>query len=1106
MFKALGDGTPRFDLWMNNWLKGFREDRLPFLFELGFYGSKVQVSYDTANLLYREYILGDAWHLSNCYADFLCRDGVIKDDILRLIMVKTFATLAYRKSKEDPSEDWKMFSERNMATKSYNQISYDFEYPIKQTYTGEFPKKEDKAESLYYKGKVASGKRKERLLLKSANYGYVPAFSELGYVYEDRDAEESKKWFERGVEYCSIDACWELAKQNKGTKKAYDYLLKCYKERGVLPNVLMCLAEMIKDDMYSPRYQGGKDGLILDVLGRVIINFSHLAEDGASEVVEARLMLAELIFDGKLALDGVFAYALCELCGGGGLKGKAEAYKKSELAKIKKVLTPKISYAYKLLNCERMEKADKERLKKEALELARLEEEIRKETERQEAEARKRAEEERLERERKAEIERKKWEDPLGLDKNPEYTRYNGQNTAKYREGVALYEKAINTHGEDAVVKALTLAGVAGHKKAMMALAEYYHKKDEGEAKAWVEKYAEHFDLGELLGSRWKWTIEECLLYMSSKVESVQNEAGQTLENLNAKKYTQAEQVALKALAEGGNIYAVRAYAKWVKNKDVKEWEKYAYKLALDGDEEAIKSIVASEGDLKLSSSTEYVTLLNAPSCSHVPVVRWQRYRALSNRELANKLGVDYSLEKAFGCLKSLEKDAKAHDLKKKVFLELARCYEYGIGTDVALWYASKHYEGYDDKKAKDCLMRYEAKAEGERRERFAIKLMEKYPCAELSRLLISSAPEHAKKIISEYKKTLPERLETELKERDEYLKYGFKLSEIYDADGKFTGHLVKYKYLRKKEEERAEAERIRKAKEERERALREEEKQRLLRAEAERQKAVLASQRQTQTVPQKPYETQSVAPKAPKLSKKELEQIAINKVRSRYGYTPTDNYDAKLEYFFRMCEDKDANKLARMSDGELEEEIAKRLGVPTKRVMSEVSFLCKLTESIEKFVSCCPSVQITGMGYSVDYHHHLERELAGLPVYGGTLNVEVSFLQDIRYFIPTGESVFYKEYDAFMKHEISNVMTFEKYAQEAGVWLRDYEQRKNEEYSGKKAARAQVRAIVNTLFNAYNVVCLKLISARKRLKNHGAMVAFIPTKIKVTFNFWGND
>ncbi|MBO7178137.1 MAG: hypothetical protein J6V69_03470, partial [Clostridia bacterium] len=681
----------------------------------------------------------------------------------------------------------------------------------------------------------------------------------------------------------------------------------------------------------------------------------------------------------------------------------------------------------------------------------------------------------------------------------------------KYREGVALYEKALKAHGEEAVVQALTFAGEVEHKKAMTALAEYYHKKDEAQAKIWVEKCAKHYDVSYLLGARWKWTIEECLLYMSSKVEYVQNIAGKTLEDMKVKRYSQSEQASLKTLAEGGNIYAVRAYAKCVKGKDLREWEKYAYKLALDGDDEAIKSIVASEGDLKATSSKEYIALLNSPSCSHVPVVRWQRYRALSNRELADTLGVEYSLEKAFGCLKALEKDVKSNDLKKQVFLELAKCYEYGIGTDVALWFASEHYKGYDDKKAKDCLMRYETKAEKERRERFALKLMEKYPCSDLNRIEKTHPHWHAN-VIAKYKTLAPEKLEEDLKARDEYLRFGFTLSDLYESDGTFKEYQARGAYLRKKAEKEAEKERIRKEKEEQERIkMAEEERQRRIQAERERQERerLSANSKPTQTATAvstaKPTQPQATTPKAPGLSKKEREQTAINKVRSRYGYTPTDNYTEQLEYFFRMCEDKDVNSLARISYGELEEEIAKRLGVSTNRVMSESTFLGKLTESIEKFVSCCPSVQITGMDYGTKYHNYLERELAGLPVYGGTLYVEVSFLQDIRYFNPTSESVFYKEYDAFMNHEISNVMTFEKYAEEAGVWLRDYEQRMNEESSGKKAARAQVRAIVNTLFNAYNVVCVKPIGARKKLKYHGAVVAFIPTKVKVTFNFWGN-
>lgn len=1030
MFKSIGDRTQPINNWLNSWLKGELEVRLPILFEKGASYSSVQVDNDVALGLYRELVLNNRWEILNCYADFLNNYHPHLDVVTLHLMVNTLATLGYRKCTYDPSEDLKMFSERNLCKECYRITNHLFTHPKVEYYVGENFKKYSKARDICYKAKEKKkDAKKEALLLKSAGYGYVPAYYELGVFYASLGREEdSLKWHLEASKYLYADSLNYLVEYYQGTPNEVEYLVKLaslglvqYLDKSF--RLVEVLEKELSVSSLGEWEREQKAKLIFETLSEIILSQSDIEKDNIEEVNKARRMLARLILEKKINCDGVLAQLLYELSRTerDELESSINKYRKEELISIRNRLNRKITNALNSENRRLGVIQREEYAKKEVLIKARREEEERLKREKEELEARRKEEAEALERARQEARERKAYEDPLNLNQKADYKRKPEESLSLYEANVKLYEKALATCGEDAVLEAVTLSAESGHPKAMEALARYYHRMDEREAKRYLEKCDEWGYADDVFKSGgWKWTKETCLIYIDSARPYVRERAGQALKKIGIKKLDIDELLKIKSLADASNPTAIRIYADYVKDSNRDEWFRYACMLAKEGDGGAIKEIISFMGDITENYSETYINFLQDEKVKENEHAKWQWYKALTSVYICTKLGFKQSDSASLKHLFDLNKCVQDEDLKRLVRLELGRCHEYGIGTTVQYWMASKYYRGYDDNRA-DYFMR------------------------EFNRI------------------NKEENLRTQKIERE------------------------------RMERERAEKERI--ALEEA--RLKEREKQ-------------IALEKSTLITPNSlsPQSTQNMGNNvSTATNKREKEANALNEVRRKYGYNPDGNYNDHLEYFFRMCSGPEVNKFLCQGEGYLKEEMAKILGVPVERVITDQEFEVKLQTAVERYVGCCPTVTIRNMGYNVNYHKYLEREIAGLPVYAGTLNIAVDFLQDVRYFSPTSSSIFYEEYDAFMNHELSKWVTFDEYAREAGVWLRDYEQRMDEEINGKRGARALCRTIASTLFSAYKVIRIQPMNVKKGFKAYGALVACIPTKVKIgEFNFYGNQ
>lgn len=1128
MFKAVYDRPQPIDLWLKWWLKGDLHEMLPILFEKGAYYSPTSVDNDIARELYRELILNKRWELLNCYGDFIAKCDKEIGGVERNLIVKSYATLGYRKCTYDPSEDLKMFSERNLCKECYGLTTYLFTYPKHEIYVGENEKKLGKARSLYFSAKTKNkDSKKEKLLLKSASLGYVPAYQELGFLYEGLGREEEcLKWQEEGAKHFDVEALNYLSTLYKGTDKEYQYLEKLTQIGSVhYLNKLLRLVEIIENEIYhvnctlSESERKEKEQIIFTTLARIILEYSDIAEDKAEEVNLARLTLARLILEKKLALDGVFACVLVELSGTTDERiiKLVDSYREQEIARIRKALEGKINSALDLINKENGKKQALEYAKKQELERARQEEEARLQMEKAMHEARLKAEAEAREKAKQEEAERKQFLDPLNLNKNAEYNRKKGERIATYTSNVELYKKALATASEEEVVKAVTLAGESGHPKAMEALARYYHRMDEDKAKQWLELADEWGYADSVLNSKgWKWDTERCLLYISSDREYISRSAYEALNKIGIKKLSTKDIERLKVLTDKGNHSAMRIYVKCLKGKNPAEWSKYIYKLAYAGDENAIAEIIKGEGDISLNSSKEYVEFLKNEKVQENEFVKWQWYKILSSEELAPKFNKTKNDSHSLKHLFELDKCVKDSALKKAVRLELARCHEYGIGTLTNYWMASKYYRGYDNTKADYFMREHDRQNKQTAREIKVGEIMAKYPCAELDKML-SADNDFAKKIVEKYATIAPEKLEDNLKWRDEYLRFGFTLSEMYDTDGTFKEYQTRGAYLRKKAEIEAEKERQRQLEAERERQrklalAREQEAIRLSQAKAlaEKQKAVssqtLRPATTTNSNSNTPQNTNKLVSKA---TKKQQEEEAIAKVRAKYGYVEKGNYSEQLEYFFKICQSEETcGKAYKLKDDP--EALGKLYGVSPERVISTYDFAFLLKQKIEKVVGCCPEVEPGGIYYGVDYYKYAERDLAGLPCYGKALNLTVSFVQDIRYnnitTAPTSMDLFYDEYQKFHADEISKFVDFSEYARKSGLNYAVYSLEREEVSNGKSAARKITRAIAKELLKHYVVTEYTAFGTRKGLKKYYYGTLLIPTSLDITFNFWGND
>lgn len=1102
---------------------------LPVLFEKGAYYSPTSVDNDIARELYRELILNKRWELLNCYGDFIAKCDKEIGGLERNLIVKSYATLGYRKCTYDPSEDLKMFSERNLCKECYGLTTYLFTYPKHEIYVGEKEKKLGKARSLYFSAKTKNkDSKKEKLLLKSASLGYVPAYQELGFLYEGLGRkEECLKWQEEGAKHFDVEALNYLSTLYKGTDKEYQYLEKLTQIGSVhYLNKLLRLVEIIENEIYhknctlSESERKEKEQIIFTTLARIILEYSDIAEDKAEEVNLARLTLARLILEKKLALDGVFACVLVEFSGTTDERiiKLVDSYREQEIARIRKALESKINSALDLINKENGKKQALEYAKKQELERARQEEEARLQMEKAMHEARLKAEAEAREKAKQEEAERKQFLDPLNLNKNAEYNRKKGERIATYTSNVELYKKALATAGEEEVVKAVTLAGESGHPKAMEALARYYHRMDEDKAKQWLELADEWGYADSVLNSKgWKWDTERCLLYISSAREYISRSACEALNKIGIKKLSAKDIERLKVLTDKGNHSAMRIYVKCLKGKNPAEWSKYTYKLAYAGDENAIAEIIKGEGDISLNSSKEYVEFLKNEKVQENEFVKWQWYKILSSEELAPKFNKTKNDSHSLKHLFELDKCVKDSALKKAVRLELARCHEYGIGTLTNYWMASKYYRGYDNTKADYFMREHDRQNKQIAREKKVGELMAKYPCAELDRML-SADNDFAKKIVEKYATISSEKLEDNLKWRDEYMRFGFTLSEMYDTDGTFKEYQTSGAYIRKKAKIEAEKERQRQLEAERERQrklalAREQEAIRLSQAKAlaEKQKAVGTRAQTTTTATPKPINVtpQNTAISVSKATKKQQEEEAIAKVRAKYGYVEKGNYSEQLEYFFKICSSESAcGKVSKIMNDKIA--LGEFYGVSPERVISTYEFTLLLKQKIEKVVGCCPYVDSKGINYSVNYYKYAERDLAGLPCYAGALNLEVGFVQDIRYnnitTAPTSMDLFYDEYQKFHADEISKFVDFSEYARKSGLNYAVYSLEREEESNGKSAARKITRAIAKELLKHYVVTEYTAFGTRKGLKKYYYGTLFIPTSVSVTFNFLGND
>ena len=1128
MFKAVGDRIVPIADWASRWLKGEVNVRLPILFECGVYFSKLPVNRDVAKELYRELILLGQWDILNCYADFINEEKSTTESLVtREMLQKTLAIFGYRRCTYDPSEDWKEFTERNLNKKAFGNRLFLFEHTKEEIYVGEKEKKLGKARALYYKAKVAKkDNKREKLFLKSALLGYVPAYSELAFTYEGLgNAEECIRWHEKGGEMGLQDSCLYLANLYSGTEKEYEYLLKCAFNPTTYPSTLLRLAKIIEGQLTAKKVKltaeerAEKEGRLYDILARVIYENEEIDADKCDEVNDARLMLARLILENKIKGDGVLAILLLEVVQhhnitiDDALIGLADKYKVEERERIRGKIERKMNEAMLFLKHEENERGERDKAFSAPL---------------REAERKEREEKERLEKERKEkalqefvaeakeyadkvrEEKRLSWARPLDLGTTAEYKQLKTETKASHDKAVRLYQEALDSHGEEDTLNALVISAEAGHPRAIWELAKYYHDHDEEWASFWLEVCAKQGNLHRALTSKWKWNLHYCLLYANSKNENIRNFALEALGNLKIKSMTEEERAGIKGLADRKNLTAIKVYTDYIKYKDPRDYEWYIYIGAVLCDNDCVEKYINLVGGVSEDCPDGLVTLLESEKLKDNPYVKFEWYKIYQSGKLAEKFGVKADLEKAFKLLESIAVKKPSGEFKKKVYLEMGRCHENGIGTPVALYFASKYYRDYDSKKADSLLSQFNAMQEAEIRERKAVKLMEQYPSNALNNLLKTN-PTWAKNIVNKYKLTDPEKLEEQLKARDEYLRFGFTLADMYALDGTFNEYQVRGAYIRKKreQEERAkkeEEDRIRLQKLEEENARIQKEFDRLIKEQSALNTPPVPA---TSPAPKNSQVSKNNAKSVSMATKKQQEQEALERVRQRYGYNPNGTYTDHLEYFFRMCEDKDnRGKVSEVLNDH--NGLAKIYGVLAESIITTYQFEEILKEKINKVVGCFPSVTASSVNYTQNYHRYAEHDLAGLPIYGGALNIEVGFLQDIRYnnisTAPTSMDLFYDEYQKFHNHEISKFVDFNDYARETGLNYEVYSLEREEVANGKTAARKITRAIAKELLKQYKVVCPTLMGTRKGLKKYYRFIPLVATDVKVTFNFWGND
>jgi len=476
-----------------------------------------------------------------------------------------------------------------------------------------------KAEALFNKGMTSKkeGKR-EKYLLKSAEYTYSPAYTALAQLYERMGKkDEAIKWHEKAAEepYFRLESLKWLAEFYKDTQKEIEYLEKIADYYSVfetpedyffVPEYTRILFRIAKG-LVSQLNEQYTNSLPLEINKAekaekcfvTIISLGMPADEAdESELLnQARLMYARLLFEGEIIPKNErLAYTLYRLSASvdKDLSQRMERYREEELVRLDEILTRRINKDYKwLLELKAKHDAYLSAKKLEDIKAKKEAEEKAAHVEASRIEAQKKSKEDLAKKQKDIQQMR----DSFKLCDNAEFERPKGGRTSTHEKAVELYKNALNAQEEQDILHILMEASKLGHPKAMASLAHYYTNKDNKKAGEWMLRALDAgCGMEAVKGVDPGLDFDTAFAYANDYYGKSQHEkwsygmiGKEALSNFAQKKLTAEQLQRMIDAANQGHVFALEIMIPYLKRSDSAMATEFTYMLAEKGNADLIR-------------------------------------------------------------------------------------------------------------------------------------------------------------------------------------------------------------------------------------------------------------------------------------------------------------------------------------------------------------------------------------------------------------------------------------------------------------------------------------------------------------------------------------
>lgn len=379
-------------------------------------------------------------------------------------------------------------------------------------------------------------------------------------------------------------------------------------------------------------------------------------------------------------------------------------------------------------------------------------------------------------------MEEERINNPLSLDKDPEYENIY-EDDVDHKNSVDAYAQCLLTKDVPEIVNRLLKAAKLNHPKAIKKLIEYYYGNNEiSLAKEWLLiGLRNNVELDDEV-SNWKEIdLELAILFASRGYYEGIKYLDKTKDLILTE--NQIIQIASSATKNNG---AFEFLYKYISPTNMEKAIDYAINAAYLGNEKLVYELIGNRIHEKTNPQLVRY-LLDTKDTLISDQKNWLLIDVFQVERLSKQFGILHSRENLFNHLLKMQYTSDL-TLREKVWIKIGHCYECGYGVEKDLLQASKYYKPYNMKLANECLdkYKYEHGGKNEVLEKAQV-LMNKYPCPELDKLLSMDVTQ-AKLIVNKYGSMPSSIVEKEIIHRDYMLKKGFRIKELYDNLGYYRG------------------------------------------------------------------------------------------------------------------------------------------------------------------------------------------------------------------------------------------------------------------------------------------------------------------------------